>query len=310
VENKIKKAKSYTNEVTSEEKTSKNKITTITQEYDYCLNANDNTEVSLDIQGKQTLKRKLANHCLISLKTKKEKEYTTCFSKSFSMEKSTKLRKKIKLDQEGSETISIQSSLIVDSSKLMDRKINFIEKTLETSSENSLISGSPAFIRKLNFVEEMCKHETNDYPQELDIHLKADMENNEQPGQSNTSSKILPKKYKTGRRKKGTSMDTMTAEHHKYSRQLDLTILIVKLLQDPEYNPRVVSWRDKSTGIFRIENTQEFGKMRGIEYKHIARNMRYHSSTTSKGSGKLRHVPNERLTYQFTEKMGNIWKEG
>ena len=93
---------------------------------------------------------------------------------------------------------------------------------------------------------------------------------------------------------------------------------MVTLLHDTRSNPTVMEWVNSTEGIFKINNTSEFAKFRGkqrnggefMEFKHVNRNIRYHThpKEKGKGTGKLYSLPGQRLTYQFTEEMENIWQ--
>lgn len=87
-----------------------------------------------------------------------------------------------------------------------------------------------------------------------------------------------------------------------------ITQWIMSLLQDSEYNPRVVSWENEEDGTFRIIDTAKYAKIWGerkrnpsMNYEKLSRAMRYYYK-----NGELIAV-DRRTTYQFGPKS-EFWR--
>jgi len=86
---------------------------------------------------------------------------------------------------------------------------------------------------------------------------------------------------------------------------LKITQWILKLLDDQEYNPRVISWVDENQRKFKVQDTDEFARLWGkhkknenMTYEKLSRSMRY-----SYKNQELVSVKNVRLTYKFGPAM-------
>eukprot|EP00092_Neocalanus_flemingeri_P004777 GFUD01005143.1.p1 GENE.GFUD01005143.1~~GFUD01005143.1.p1 ORF type:complete len:346 (+),score=90.90 GFUD01005143.1:199-1236(+) len=93
--------------------------------------------------------------------------------------------------------------------------------------------------------------------------------------------------------------------------KLKITQWIVKLLRDPKYNPKVITWVDEKRGVFLIKDTAAYAKLWGkikqntkMTYEKLSRAMRY-----SYKNDELRMVPEQRLTYKFGPNMVNFRAE-
>ena len=51
---------------------------------------------------------------------------------------------------------------------------------------------------------------------------------------------------------------------HSTRRTVKITHWLLKVLQSPKHNPRVMRWEDEENGVFRIMNHIELGRMWGL----------------------------------------------
>ena len=83
------------------------------------------------------------------------------------------------------------------------------------------------------------------------------------------------------------------------------------MLHNGAYNPKVVSWVNEISGVFKVNNTGDFaqtwGKMKSnrsetMNYEKMSRAMRYHYGNEKQGrKGHLAMVKEKRLVYRFGE---------
>jgi len=118
---------------------------------------------------------------------------------------------------------------------------------------------------------------------------------------------IIPRQTKRPKRK----MPPKTCQHKPNPQNrapgtsLKITQWILKLLDDQEYNPRVISWVDENQRKFKVQDTDEFARLWGkhkknenMTYEKLSRSMRY-----SYKNQELESVTNVRLTYKFGPAM-------
>lgn len=96
-----------------------------------------------------------------------------------------------------------------------------------------------------------------------------------------------------------------------------LYVFIRNMLHNKVYNPRTISWVNETSGVFKVNNTQEFastwGKMKSnrseeMNYEKMSRAMRYHYGSEKQGrKGHLAMVKEKRLVYRFGELAVN-WR--
>jgi len=86
---------------------------------------------------------------------------------------------------------------------------------------------------------------------------------------------------------------------------------LLELLDNPETNPKLIRWEDKSQGVFRlIEHgliAQKWGMRRDksdLSYDFFARTMRYQYKTNM-----LMSVPERKLVYKFGQKVMDSLRE-
>jgi len=111
--------------------------------------------------------------------------------------------------------------------------------------------------------------------------------------------------------KRGKKMSPKTCQHKPNPQNrapgtsLKITQWILKLLDDQDYNPRVISWVDENQRKFKVQDTDEFARLWGkhkknenMTYEKLSRSMRY-----SYKNQELVSVKNVRLTYKFGPAM-------
>jgi len=83
---------------------------------------------------------------------------------------------------------------------------------------------------------------------------------------------------------------------------------ILNLLQNPEYNPKVIAWDNEEEGVFFITDTAKYAKLWGerkknntMNYEKLSRAMRYYYK-----NGELEQV-DKRTTYKFGSKA-DYWR--
>ena len=83
------------------------------------------------------------------------------------------------------------------------------------------------------------------------------------------------------------------------------------MLHNGAYNPKVVSWVNEISGVFKVNNTGDFARTWGqmksnrsetMNYEKMSRAMRYHYGNEKQGrKGHLAMVKEKRLVYRFGE---------
>ncbi|XP_052797985.1 uncharacterized protein LOC128230041 isoform X2 [Mya arenaria] len=115
--------------------------------------------------------------------------------------------------------------------------------------------------------------------------------NNYMPGSSvyPTISSPNPAKMETDERQKSNKTSRKIWE------------FLCDLLHDPHYNPALVRWEDRETGVFRLVKSRQIATIWGMQkgnesmnYEKFSRAMRYHYKR-----GALQPVLGKRLIYQF-----------